>query len=110
MPIIVIAETSSDLPLTVEKLFPALLHLAPKWQSLGEALSLDEDRLDEIFTNINNEKDEEYLREMLEVYMMRSDPKHNWKEIKEAVQKVEGNSDKRDESTPPALLSPLSGI
>ena len=104
MPIIVIAETSSNLPLTIEQLFPALLYLAPKWQSLGEALSLDEDRLHEIFTN---ETDEACLREMLKVYMMRSDLKHSWEEIKEAVNKVEVM---RDESTPPALLSPPSGI
>ena len=95
----VIAETSSDLPLTVETLFPALLYLAPKWQSLGEALSLYEDCIDEIFTN--NETDEACLRKMLEVYMMRSDLKHNWEEIHAAINKVESKQEETDESTHP---------
>ena len=61
--------------------------LASKWQSLGEALSLDEDRLDEIFTN--NEIDEVCLREMLEVYMqMMRYLKHNREKIGKAVKKV----------------------
>ena len=54
-------------PVTLEHLLPELLPLASKWQSLGEALSLDEDQLDEIF--INNETDEACLEVMLEQYM-----------------------------------------
>ena len=69
--------------------------LAPKWQSLGEALSLDEDRLDEIFTN--NETDEACLREMLEVYMKRSDLKHSLEEIEEAVKKVKEKTEVSDQ-------------
>ena len=60
--------------------------LASKWHSLGEALSLDEDILDEIFTN--NETNEACLSVMLEVYMMRSDLKHSWEKIDNAVKKV----------------------
>ena len=101
---IVIAETSPNLPLTVERLFPALLYLASKWQSLGEALSLDKDRLDEIFTN--NETDEACLREMLEVYMMRSDLKHSWEEIHAAINIVEGILEKTDKSTHPNPQTP----
>ena len=63
-----------------------LLGYAPKWQSLGEALSLDEDRLDEIYTN--NETNEVCLHVMLEVYMMRSDLKHSWEEIHAAIKKI----------------------
>ena len=56
----------------MEHLQPELLPHASKWQSLGEALSLDEDRLDEIYTN--NETDEACLQEMLELYLARPDP------------------------------------
>ena len=101
---IVIAETSSDLPLTVETLFSELLYLCPKWQSLGEALSLDEDRLHEIFTN--NETNEACLREMLEVYMMRCDLKHSWEEIRAATNIVESKQEETDESTRPDPQTP----
>ena len=67
-----------------------LLPYSSKWQSLGGALSLDEDRLDEIFTN--NETDEACLREMLELYMMRSDRNHSWEEIKAALKRI-GNGE-----------------
>ena len=100
----VIAETSSNLPLTVERLFPALLYLASKWQSLGKALSLNKDRLDEIFTN--NKTDEACLREMLKVYMMRSDLKHSWKEIHAAINIVESKQEETDESTHPDPQTP----
>ena len=59
---------------------------ASKWQSLGEALSLDDDRLDEIFTNY--EKDETCLEEMLELYLQRSDLNHSWEAIEAALEKV----------------------
>ena len=61
--------------------------MASKWLALGMALSLDEDRLDEISTN--NETEEACLRVMLEFYMKRSDLKHSWEEIREARRKVE---------------------
>ena len=57
---------------------------------MGEALSFDEDLVDEIFTN--NETDEACLRVMLERYMKRSDLKHNWEEIKDAEKKVREGS------------------
>ena len=79
--------TETDPPFTIDYIFPTLLFMASKSQALGEALSLDEDRLDEIFTN--NETDEACLRVMLEHYMERSDLKHNWEEIREARRKVE---------------------
>ena len=55
---------------------------------MGEALSLDDDRLDEIYTN--NETDEACLQEMLEVYVARSDLNHNWDEIQEAIKMIPG--------------------
>ena len=47
---------------------------------------MDEDRLDEIFTN--NETDETCLQEMLELYMMRTDLNHSWEEIEAAFRKI----------------------
>ena len=78
-------------PLTVELLFRRLLPHSSKWQSLGEALSLDEDRLDEIFTN--NEGEEGCLQEMLEHYTMRSDLNHSWEEIEAALKRIEMSSE-----------------
>ena len=78
-------------PITTDRLFPFLLPHASKWQSLGLALSLDDDRLDEVFTN--NEKEEDCLREMLELYMMRSDLDHSWEEIQAALEKTESSSE-----------------
>ena len=73
-------------PVIMEHLLPELLPLASKWQSLGEALSLDEDRLDEIYTN--NERDEACLEIMLELYLARSDLNHSWDEIQKALEKI----------------------
>ena len=64
--------------------------MAPVWKSLGEPLSVDEDLVDEIFTN--NETDEACLREMLDCYMKRFDLKHNWEEIKAAEKKAKEGS------------------
>ena len=71
---------------TVESLLSHLLPYASKWQSLGGALSLDEDRLDEIYTN--NETEEACLQVMIELYMMRTDLDHSWEEIESAVKKT----------------------
>ena len=84
--------------LTVENLLPVLRGMASKWQSLGKALSLDEDILDEIYTN--NETDEDCLRDMLEWYLMRSDSKRNWEEIDEALRRVKDVPQFIDGSTP----------
>ena len=79
-------------PVTTDRLFSFLLPHASKWQSLGETLSLDKDRLeDEVFTN--NETDEACLREMLELYMMRSDLDHSWEEVHTALEKIESFSE-----------------
>jgi hypothetical protein len=71
---------------TANLLFSHLLPHASKWQSLGLALSLDDDRIDEILTN--NETDEACLQEMLEHYMMRSDSNHSWEEIEAALERI----------------------
>ena len=61
--------------------------MASKWKELGETLSLDDDLLDEIFTN--NETDGECLRDMLERYLMRIDKNHSSEEIHAALRKIE---------------------
>ena len=71
---------------TTDLFFSRLLPYASKWQSLGLALSLDDDRLDEIYTN--NETNEACLQEMLEFYMMRSDRNHSWEEMEAALKRI----------------------
>ena len=76
-------KTSSPAPserrrsLNVENLFAELYPVTSKWEKLGEALGLDEDRLDEIFTN--NQSEEECLRDMLEVWFKKSYKPTWWK-------------------------------
>ena len=82
-------ETAVCEPVTTEQLFSFLHPHASKWQSLGIALSLDEDRLDEVYTN--NEREEDCLREMLELYMMRSDLDHSWEEVHTALEKIKSS-------------------
>jgi len=53
-----------------------------EWQKLGEALGLDEDRLDEIFTN--NKSEEECLRVMLAVWFQKS-WKPTWRVVANAL-------------------------
>ena len=81
----------------MENLLPLLRSIASKWHSLGEALSLGEDRLDEIFTN--NETDEACLRDILEFCDEQSDSQYTWEEIvavlikigqKEIAEKIQG--------------------
>ena len=86
----------------MEQLLPELLPLASKWQSLGETLSLDEDRLDEIFTN--NETDEACLQEMFELYMARSDLNHSWEEVQEALKKIEESAIDQLEISPGEVI------
>ena len=71
----------------MEKLLHLLHSIASKWYSLGEALQLDEDHLDDI--NTNNETDEACLQDMLEFYMENSDFQHNWKEMADALRKID---------------------
>ena len=99
------AGDSVSLPFNLEQLIDHLLPVVSKWQELGAALSLDEDILDEMYTN--NETDEDCLHDMLERYMMRSDLKHNWEEIDAALEKVNGSGDLREEAgSQPSLAQP----
>ena len=86
-PLVVIDPTPHEAtPFTLEYLLPKLMGVVSKWQSLEKALSLDEDLLDEIFTN--NERDEACLQVMLEHYLMRSDMNHSWEEIDTALKRI----------------------
>ena len=93
----------TDPSFIVEHIFPKLLSMASKWLAVGEALSLDEDLLDEIFTN--NDTEEACLRVMLEHYMERSDLKHSWEEIREARRKVEEKDGETGELEPTSQRS-----
>jgi len=54
-----------------------------KWQELGEALGMDEDLLDEIFTN--NATDDECLRVVLEQWLQI---RPACKDLSDALQKI----------------------
>ena len=70
-------------PLTLESLLTELHPtVTPKWPKLGELLGLDEDLLDEIFTN--TEADEECFRAMLEVWLQKS-TNPTWKDVTDAL-------------------------
>lgn len=69
--------------MSIDTVTARLLPMVSKWKEVGEALSIDEDHLDEIFTN--NETDEACLQEMLEVYFNQSNFDHSWKEIEQAM-------------------------
>ena len=75
----------APVPFTSEHLLPEMLPHDSKWQSLGEALLLDDDQLDELFTN--NEIDKARLEEMLELRMARSDLNQSQEEMQEALKK-----------------------
>ena len=57
-----------------------LLHnVDNKWEDIAKALKIDEDRVDEIFTN--NENDYLRLHELMEYYFMNVHFSHSWEEI-----------------------------
>lgn len=76
----------SSTPVNFENLFDAL-HPAvtPKWKQLAEVLRVDEDLIDEIFTN-NNGIDEECLKDILDVWLKKSSP--TWKGVADALQRI----------------------
>ena len=71
-------------PLTVEWLLPHLLPYASKWSDLGKALSIDENQLITICNR--TARDDDSLKEMLTLYMARSN--RNWNEIEDAMKKI----------------------
>ena len=62
--------------------------MTPKWKQLAEVLGVDEDLIDEIFTN-NNGIDEECLKDILDVWLKKSTP--TWKGVADAAQKTGEN-------------------
>ena len=68
----------------LDSLFAVVHPAAAKWQQLGEVLGIDEDLIDEIFTN--NETDEECLKDILDVWLKKSSPA--WKCVAVALQKI----------------------
>ena len=73
-------------PVNKENLLDAL-HPAvtPKWRQLAEVVGVDEDLIDEIFTN-NNGIDEECLKDILDVWLKKSSP--TWKGVADALQRI----------------------
>ena len=57
--------------------------MTPKWKQLGEVIGIDDDLLDEIFTN--NERNEECLRAVLEVWMKKSP---TWRAVADSARKI----------------------
>lgn len=57
-----------------------------KWQQLGEMLGIDEDQLDEIFTN--HQRDEECLRDVLGTWFKKS-VNPTWRAVTDALQQIE---------------------
>jgi len=56
-----------------------------KWQKFGEMLGIDEDLLDEIFTN--HEMNEDCLRDMLEAWFKKSE-NPTWRAVTDALWKI----------------------
>ena len=62
-------------------LHPAMTH---KWNEFGESLGINEDLIDEIYTN--SETDEECLKEILDVWIKKSSP--TWKEVADSLKSI----------------------
>ncbi len=58
-----------------------------KWEDIAKALNIDEDRVDEIFTNNENE----YLRlyELMEYYFRNVHCNHSWEEMVRVLTEIE---------------------
>ena len=77
-----VANKTTSTPFTVPNIFSVLQPVAPNWKKLGEALSVDEDDIDEIYTN--NETDEDCLHELIERFIVVH---HNWEDVATALRK-----------------------
>lgn len=73
-------------PVNLENLLSGL-HPAvtPKWQQLAEVLGVDEDLIDEIFTNSNG-MDVECLNDILKIWLKKSSL--TWKCVADALHKI----------------------
>ena len=80
-----LASDPTPTPFTIENILPFLVSIASKWLKLGKVLNLSEKRLDDITTT---ESDEICLRQMLEVYMMRSDLCPSWVKLVAVLKKI----------------------
>ena len=76
---------ASPPPFTPESVFRVLLPIASKWLLLGEAFPLSDKRLEDITTT---ESDEICLKEMVDVYMLRTDLDHTWDEVVNVLKKI----------------------
>ena len=86
--------TPTDAPLgheslTIDQLLSHLRPFTSKWFNLGKALLLNDDLLKKIYSS--NDRDEESLREMLEVWFARSDLNHTREVVQAALKEVESS-------------------
>ena len=65
-------------------LVSVLQPVASKWKKLGEAMSIDEDDVDEIYTK--NEMDEDCLHELIERFIVVH---HSWEDVVAALRKID---------------------
>ena len=71
-----------------ENLFAALHPaITPKWNEFGESLGINENLIDEIYTN--SETDEECLKEILDVWIKKSSL--TWKEVADSLKTIGEN-------------------
>lgn len=77
----------------MDNIFSELTPMSSKWKQLAEVIAIDEDLVDEIFTN--NEGDEECLIAVLEVWMKKS---LTWKTVIDSLWKI--GEDELAESLP----------
>ena len=79
-----VADVINPTPFTIPNIVSVLQPMAPKWKKLGEALSVDEDDVDEIYTK--NEMDEDCLHELIERFIVVH---HNWEDVATALRKID---------------------
>lgn len=69
--------------INLDILFSELYPMTPKWKQLAEVIGIDEDLVDKIFTK--NERDEECLRAVLEVWMKKFP---TWQTVTDSVHRI----------------------
>ena len=70
---------------TKEQLYAELLPVK-KWKALAAQFKLNDDLIDEIYTN--NERDEDCLEEVIRFWYMNRDFQHTWSEVVTALEAI----------------------
>lgn len=69
-----------------ESLLSTIHSIAARWEEFGKALKIDEDNLDDIFTN--NENNQLRLHELVQYYLMKVKFQHTWEEVVRALNTI----------------------